>query len=222
MNFTLGIFELFTYAIPGAMQLTFFAYLAARLNLIELADVDAVPGLVLAVGAAIASYLLGHLTYIVSTVVDRIYPTSRDGMRAWAAVARDAAEAGERAVPRLNSMLLLAGAELRDREVVTEIGRLRATGLMLRNAVIPTALGALVAIVEVITGPHRWLGLGVALLLCAASVGFAWHGRKLRYWAHTKTYQIAYWLDMPVGDQKGSGAAGSAEPSAAATTVLSG
>ncbi|MEU8081019.1 hypothetical protein AB0B31_36895 [Catellatospora citrea] len=199
MTFTLGIFELFTYAIPGAMQLGVFLYVALRLDLVQPGDLAAVPGLLLAVAVAVASYLLGYLTYVVSIVVDKVYATRKDSGSAWAAVAADAATLGDRRVPRANSSFLLTGVELRDREVAQEVGRFRATGLMLRGAVVPSFLGVLVALTEAVAGPHHWLGAAVAVVLAGAVAAFARHGRELRYWANTKTYQLAYWLELPEG-----------------------
>ncbi|MEU8004701.1 hypothetical protein AB0B66_26375 [Catellatospora sp. NPDC049111] len=200
MTFTLGIFELFTYAVPGAMQLGVFLYLALRLDLVQPTDLAAVPGLLLAVALAVASYLLGYLTYTVGILVDKAYTKRKDGMDAWAAVAADAAQVGDRRVPRMNPSLLLAGVELRDREVAQEVGRFRATGLMLRGAVVPSFLGMLVALGEAVTGPHHWLGGAVAVLLGGAVLAFARHGQELRFWANTKTYQLAYWLELPAGE----------------------
>ena len=156
MTFALGVFDLFTYGVPGAMQLA-----------------------------------------VVSGIVDKVtrFGFQRDGSDAWRVVSAAAARAGNRPVPRVNVMLLLAGIELRDRELAAQIAQLRATGLMLRNAVVPALLAVLVAVGELIAGPHRLLASGLALLFAAAALGFAWHGQRLRFWAATKTYEIGYWLD---------------------------
>jgi hypothetical protein len=170
--------------------------LAARLGLVDLAGVFALPGVILVVGIAVSSYLLGHLTFQASSIVDKFYHRAKDGSDAWRAVADDAAHIGDRQPSKAHPMLLLAGAELRDREVTIEIARFRATGLMLRGAVVPAFLGTLAALIEIIVGPNRWPAAASALLLGLATVGFARHGQQLRYWANTKTYQIAYWLEL--------------------------
>lgn len=197
MTFTLGIFDLFTYAIPGSLQLGFFAYLAVRLDLVDAGVLASVPGWAVAIGVAVASYLLGHVTFLASTVVDRVYRRPKDGADAWRAVAADAAEAGDRPLRYINPMLLMAGAELRDREVAAEIARLRATGLMLRSAVVPMTLATVAAVAEAVVGPWHVAAGGLAVLFALCAAGFARHGRQLRFWANTKTYQIAYWLDLP-------------------------
>jgi hypothetical protein len=196
VTFTLGIFDLFTYAIPGSLQLAFFAYLAVRLEVVDSGAVSSVPGWIMAIGVAVASYLLGHVTFLASALVDKVYRRPKDGADAWRAVSVDAAEAGERRLRYVNPMLLMAGAELRDREVAAEIARLRATGLMLRSAVVPTCFAALAAFAEAVVGPwHLFAGaLGLLFVICAAA--FARHGQQLRFWANTKTYQIAYWLEL--------------------------
>ena len=88
MTLTLGIFELFTYAIPGGMQLTILIYLAVRFNVVDIAHVANAPGVLLLVVAAIASYLLGHLTYLAGLLVDRITPFKfrKGALDAWEAV----------------------------------------------------------------------------------------------------------------------------------------
>jgi len=196
VTFTLGIFDLFTYAIPGSLQLAFFAYLAVRLDLLDAGAVASVPGWIVAIGVAVASYLLGHVTFLASALVDKAYRRPKDGADAWRAVSVDATEAGDRRLRYVNPMLLMAGAELRDREVAAEIARLRATGLMLRSAVVPTSFAVLAAIVEAIAGPWHLPAAALAPLFGICAVCFARHGQQLRFWANTKTYQIAYWLDL--------------------------
>ena len=204
MTFTLGIFDLFTYAIPGSLQLAFFTYLAVRLNLVELSAFATVPGWALAVGIAIVSYLLGQLVFLVAgSVVDGLYRPGKDARVAWKGIAGDAAEVSEREFKFTDPMLLLARVELVNREVAVEVSRLRATGLMLRSSAVPTALFAFAALAEIGFGPHRVLAAIAMVVLLLAAYGFAYHGRELRLWANRKTYQIAYWLDeIPASEAK--------------------
>jgi hypothetical protein len=59
VTFVVGMFDLFTYTIPGSLYLAFFGYLATRLHWVDLAAVDRTPVLLLVIAIVVASYLLG-------------------------------------------------------------------------------------------------------------------------------------------------------------------
>jgi hypothetical protein len=193
MTFTLGIFELFTYAIPGGMQLIVLIYVAARLKIVDMTQIAEVPGAFQLILAITASYLLGHLTYLVGLLVDRVttFKYRSDALDAWEAVSAKAGDSS--GVPKMNVMLLLARIQLTHREAAAEISRFRASGLMLRNATVPTACALLIALVEVITGPMSLFATVCAALFALMIFGFAKFGAQMRYWANTKTFEFAYW-----------------------------
>jgi hypothetical protein len=194
MTFTLGIFDLFAYAIPGSLNLAFFAYVAARLGWIDVGSARD-PGLGLLIGLAIASYLLGHLSYPVSSRLDRAVPRwqrSMDQARR-EFLERTPAAAG-RAFLRADGMLLLGAIELRDSGIATEIGRLRAIGLMVRNSGLPMVLAFVAALVELAAGTNRPLAAVCAVLFGLGTVGSMWQGQKLRHWANIRTLEVCFWL----------------------------
>jgi hypothetical protein len=72
MTFTLGIFDLYTYAIPGAAMASFLAYLGVRLDLVDPRTMTSLPGLALLLIVAGLSFVLGHLLYAACAIVDRV------------------------------------------------------------------------------------------------------------------------------------------------------
>jgi hypothetical protein len=84
-----------------------------------------------------------------------------------------------------------------DREAANDIERFRATDLMLRNTVAPLLLACVIACIDaVVSVPHRSPAIVVALSLGVVAIGFLRLGQQFRYWANTKTYEVAYWLNL--------------------------
>jgi hypothetical protein len=200
--FTLGIFDLFAYAIPGSLQLCLLCYLADRSHLIDVRVVLQAPSGFTFVGLALLSYLLGHLTYALGGLLDRVIPpryrrgassdkTRSEGRHAF--VHRNPGARG-RAFVEADAHLLLAAVELTAREAAAEISRLRASGLMLRNTSVPLAFGALVGISESVFARARGPALAVAAGLTLASVLAVRRGAHLRGWALSKTLELSYWI----------------------------
>jgi hypothetical protein len=81
MSLALGIFDIFTYAIPGSLYLLLGAYVASRLGWVNLGDLGTSPSVILVAAIIIASYLAGHLTYALGTAVDPRQPRPR--RRGW-------------------------------------------------------------------------------------------------------------------------------------------
>jgi hypothetical protein len=129
----------------------------------------------------------------------------RDALDAWAAVDADASATDGAVVPKMNVMLLLSRLQLTHRDAAAEVSRFRATGLMLRNATVPTACALLIALTEIVTGPRPAVAAAFAVLFALMTVGFARFGAQMRYWANTKTYQFALWTGatapLPASDQ---------------------
>lgn len=194
VGITLGIFDLFAYAVPGSLYLGLFTYVAVRAGWIEQAWLRDGNTTLLLVGAALASYLLGHVAYALGRLTRRI-PRSRD-------TKADPREEFLRRVPAARGRpfvdadrpTLLAAIQIQHPEAAVEVVRLRAAGLMLSNAAPVLVLGALVALVEVFTGdPLPAAGAGVLLILSAtASVLQA---DRLHLWANFKTLEVAFWME---------------------------
>ncbi|GGQ73355.1 hypothetical protein [Couchioplanes azureus] len=195
MTFALGIYDLFACSIPGFLYISVFGYIANRVGwiAIDLEDVKDVPSLLLVLGVAIAAYLIGHVTWPLSRLVDHL------SYRWWPApdaakiiVDRDP-EVEKSGYLKHSRFLLQARTELTNREVASEISRMRAISLMLRNCTIPLFIASACAAVELATGGSRvFAGVSAALLLLAA-LGAAIQSRTMGQWSVLKTFELSYW-----------------------------
>jgi hypothetical protein len=195
MSLTLSIFDLFAYAIPGSLYLTLCAYVTMRLGWLSPASISSFNTTLLLIGAALASYLLGHLSYELGRLVERVLPGSRkmlsNGRRRFLEHAD-----GPRAdsVVKYDPFLLLAMLQIHAREAAVEVSRFRAGALMLRNSVPPLVLALSVALAEVIEGSNRPLAGGSVVLFLAGALSALRLSREQGEWAIEKTFQISYWL----------------------------
>jgi len=198
VTLALGIFDVFTYAIPGSLYLTLLVYVAARAGWLPLDAAGGFDTSVLLIGVALASYLLGHVTYRLGSLLNRLVPP-RDHLRAGAA--REFTDrvpgAKARRLASVDPQLLLAAVEARSKDVAVEISRLRAVGLMLQNAAPALLLGGLVAVVELAAGPRPPAAACCAALLFAGALAAVRRGRTLRRWSLMKTYELAFWVTGP-------------------------
>jgi hypothetical protein len=155
MSFTLSVFDLFASAIPGSLYLAVFAYISIRLGWLDLGMVQQLNTTVVLIGAALASYLLGHIAYPLGLFMDRTLPPWIKGMP----------EMGRKFLARVpvpkaklllraDHFLLLAAAEVRAREAAIEVSRLRSNGIMLRNTVPALILASAVSLVELLVGSN--------------------------------------------------------------------
>jgi hypothetical protein len=162
---------------------------------------------VLLIAAALASYLLGHVTYRLGNLLNQVVPR-REGVRAAASHEFVERVPGPKArwLATVDPQLLLAAVEARSRDVAVEISRLRAVGLMLQNAAPALLLGGLVAVVELVTGSRPPAAAAGAALLFAATLAAVRRGRTLRRWSLMKTYELAFWVTGP--DAAGAGLQG--------------
>jgi hypothetical protein len=74
VTFAAGVFDLFTYTIPGSLYLAFLGYLVTRLHLIDAGAVGRTPVLLLVIGVVVLSYLLGHMAYPLGHAANRMVP----------------------------------------------------------------------------------------------------------------------------------------------------
>lgn len=209
VNIAVGIFDLFAYSVPGSLYLTFLGYLAFRLNVAEPAAVFGVPGVLLLIGVVLLSYLLGYLAYPLGAVANRLVPRLRHRDPRAEFLGRTPAARGRDYV-RADPFLLVGALQLHDREAATEVLRLRATGLMLRNSAFPLVVAAVAGVVEAFAGPRPLIAVCCAVLFAVASVALVTQGRKLGHWASMKTLELCFWLP-DVDERFRAGESGSAK-----------
>ena len=193
MTIAVGIFDLFAYSVPGSLYLTLLAYLAVRLGVVEPAALTGVNSVVLVAGAVLLSYLLGYVAYPLGAVAERVVPR-RSPRDARAEFLRRVPAARGREYVHADTHLLLSGVQLHDLEASSEVTRLRASGLMLRNSAPPLAAAAVVAIVEAVAGRSPVLAGACAVVLAVTSLVLVAQGRKLSRWASMKTLELCFWL----------------------------
>jgi hypothetical protein len=220
VSIQLGLFDVFTYTIPGSLYLALIAYVTDRLGWIDIASLKTTPDLVLAGALLIASYVVGFATSPVAEQLDHglrhwLVPKLARSLRPWlgprmerllwsfAASNRDgvrkefekrAPGAESRAYIKVDQYLLLALAEASKKEAALEISRFRATGLMLRNCAVPFLLASMVCIGAAAGGANLPAALICALLFAGAVPSCIGQGKQLRQWAEMKTLQICYWI----------------------------
>jgi hypothetical protein len=126
MNVTLSVFDLFAYAIPGSLYLSMIAYLLNRTGWVDFSAAANLNTAVLLVGAGLASYLTGHITYELGRALNFRLPGWEQALSSIREdfLARVPPEPG-RVVVQAHPSILLAAAEIRAREAAVEISRLR-------------------------------------------------------------------------------------------------
>lgn len=193
MTFAIGIFDLFAYAIPGALYLGFFSYAAARLHWIDLGAVGRTPVVLLVIVMVLASYLLGYLAYPVGALVERVVPRRWKNEPIGEFLRRVPAARG-REFTKAPGPLLLGALLVQDKELAVEVTRLRAAGLMLRNSSSPLVLACVASVIELLAG-GKWLMAAVfAVLFGTGAMAAIVQGRKLGRWAQSKTLELCFWL----------------------------
>lgn len=193
MNFAVGIFDLFTYTIPGSLYLGFFSYLGFRLHWVDPAAAARLPTVLLIAILVLASYLLGYMAYPVGALLNKVIPQRRD-RRVRPEFLRRVPAAKDREFVKVDPGLLLSAIQLQDKDLGAEVSRLRASGLMLRNSAPALLLGTITAGVEIFTSARPGMAFALAGALAAGSVALLVHGRRLSLWAGLKTLELAYWL----------------------------
>ncbi|GAA1021025.1 MULTISPECIES: hypothetical protein [Amycolatopsis] len=193
MTFAVGIFDLFSFAVPGAVQLSLLVYVLDRLGVVHVAALTSAPGALLVAGAVVASYLLGHLFHPLAAQLNRFRPR-RDAEEARQEFIAGVPQARDRAYVRANPALLVAAAELHDKDAAGEIVRMRAQSVMLRNIAFAFTMATVVALVQTATGPHRVIAAGAAALSLLGAVGALGSGRKVWHMSRIKTLEICYWI----------------------------
>ncbi|MFE0173260.1 hypothetical protein ACFWZ2_13145 [Streptomyces sp. NPDC059002] len=195
MPFAFGIFDVFTYAIPGGLQLSLVAYVLARLDVADLSGLTSGPAALVVIGAVGASYGLGHVTYPLSVVMEKLFPRwHRGGQAAREEFMARVPQARERPFVRADLPLLLAAAEQHNKETAGEVLRLRGLSLMLRNIALTLLLVMLTALAELVPADRPLLAGVCAALSAAGAVGAVREGRRMQHWARLKTLELCFWI----------------------------
>jgi hypothetical protein len=194
MSFTLSVFDLFASAIPGSLYLAVFVYVSGRLGWLDLGLFQQFNTTVVFIGAALASYLIGHITYPLGLFVNRTVPLWRNARPQMQRdfLARVPPPKGQLLV-QADPFLLLAAAEVRAREVAVEISRLRSNGIMLRNAVPALIMASAVSLFELLAGSNPSFAASCTVVFLLVAIAALRHGRTVTTWAVSKTMEIAFW-----------------------------
>ncbi|WP_406629399.1 hypothetical protein [Amycolatopsis sp. WGS_07] len=193
MTFAVSIFDLFSFTVPGAVQLSLTVYALDRLGVLHVTALSTAPGLLLVAGAVVASYLLGHLFHPLAAQLDRLRPR-RDAEDARQEFVARVPQARDRAYVQADPALLVAAAELHDKDAAGEVIRMRAQSVMLRNIAFAFTLATVVALVQTSTGPHRVVAAVAAALSVLGAAGALGSGRKVWHMSRLKTLEICYWV----------------------------
>ena len=207
MTFALGIYDLFAYSIPGFLYMSVFGYIANRVGWIafDLKDLKDVPSLLIVLGVAIAAYLIGHVTWPLSRLVDRLSHRLWPWPDAAKIILERDPDVEKIGYLRHSRFLLQARAELTNREVASEISRMRAIGLMLRNCTIPLLIASMCAVVELAVGEQKMFAGVLATLLFLAALGAGIQSRTMGQWSILKTFELSYWTFAPDEAKKAPG-----------------
>lgn len=209
MSFSLGVFDVFTYAATGSLYVACLAYVLDRLALVDLGQVQTANTTVLLLGVLLLAYLLGHMFYVVGELIDRIVPGQQDHrLRAGARLGERVPGERSKVIAKMDPHLLLAGIEIRAREAAQEVTRLRAVGLALRNCVPAWTIATAISVIEVFTSGRPIVAVVAAAFFLATTWMTVRRGRDLRAWAVMKTFELAYWMPELIGP-KGPTVAGS-------------
>jgi hypothetical protein len=193
VTFAIGIFDLFTYTIPGSLYLAFLSYMAIRVGWVEPRAITGAPTLLLIIALVLLSYLIGYLAYPLGAVANRLLPTRRIRRAPQEFVNRVPAARGRDFV-KADPAVLLSALQLHDKDVAVDVTRLRATGLMLRNSAPPLAFASVAAVVELFAGRHPVLAAGSIVVFGISSVTLVAQGRRLSHWANLKTFELCFWV----------------------------
>jgi hypothetical protein len=213
VTFALGIFDLFAYSIPGFLYIGFLGFFAYRVDWIalHLKDVKDVPSLLIVIVLAVSAYIIGHVTWPLGRYVDNLSYRWWPAADATKVIVERDPSAAKSGYLQYSRFLLQARVEMTNREVASEISRLRAAGLMLRNCIPPLLLAFLYALVELAIGERRLMAGALAVLFLLAALGATTQSRTMQLWSILKTYELSYW-DFAAGEPNAKGIPPAASP----------
>ena len=194
MNFTVGVYDLFTYAAPGSLYLSLVLYVSDRLSWIDPLRVLQFNTTLIVISGAILSYLIGHVAYELGYLLSRAYGHEKNMNDARIEFVERVPNTMGRPFLKADRFLLLAAIEMHGIEAASEIGRLRAIGLMLRNSAPVFLLGAVVELADILTGAHPTVAGCCVVIFLLTTWGCLYQSAVVRHWANIKTLQLAYWV----------------------------
>ena len=195
MSITLGVFDVFAYATPGSIYLALSVYVATRLNWVDPLRMLHANATLTIIIAAVASYILGHITYTVGqTLSSRLSVLRVDLTDIRRRFVDRVPVASNRPFLAANQALLRAAVELHNIAASAEIARLQAIGLMLRNSAPPLIIGSVAAIIQAATGRNPVFAACCAVALMLAAAGCLFHAERLHTWSVMKTLELAFWV----------------------------
>ena len=153
--------------------------------------------MVLLIGVAIATFLMGQAVHPLGSLIDRINPFGATDLSGEAreAFLRRNPSAEKRRFLQVDPFTLLAALEVDDGEAAADVSRLRSVGQMLSRSVPAFVLGAGIALVEIATGRYALFAGLVALVLVLVGAGCLRQSATFRRWAIIRTYELAFWND---------------------------
>jgi hypothetical protein len=195
LGVALGVYEVFAYSVPGSLYLALILYVLGRTTPLDVGTLLSANTTLAVLVVVLLSFLLGHITYLPRRRLDGV-------VNRWFGLHRSARDEFQRRVPvasgqpwlMADPFLLQRCIELRATESAVEISRLRATGIALRSAGLALLLAAVIAAVEVGTGPYRLVAAGALVLFPIAAASAFRAGFTISYWATLRTYEVAFWI----------------------------
>jgi hypothetical protein len=194
MSLSLGFYDVFSYAVPGSLYLALGAYIAGRLQLLDVARLAHAPTFLLVSGIVVASYLLGFVTYPLASATERLLRHRKSSDDARTEFLKRCPAAQGRPYVQADLGLLQAASEVLIPDASPEILRLRAVGIMTRNCAIPLLLASITAAITAGNGTRVPLSLVIAVLSAAAAAAAIWHARRFSHWANLKILETCYWI----------------------------
>jgi len=195
MSLSLGLYDIFTYAIPGSLYLGLIAYVVQRLEWLNLDPVSTWNAAIVSAVVVIASFLAGHATYQLRRYFEerlRWWRRSYDDNRRAFLGKMPAADGWP--LLSIDPLTLLAGIEVYNQDAANSVVRIRAVGLMVRSAAPPMLLGAAVAGVEIFANGNPAAAASAFIGLLVATLSCMRHGQRMSDWADIKTWELAFWM----------------------------
>jgi hypothetical protein len=195
MSIALGIFDIFTYIVPGSIYSALFTYLLVRLGWLEIPPVAQINTTLVVIIGLILAYLIGHITYLAGRALRHLLRARYvDFAEARTEFLRRVPTAAGRPFVTAERSVVLAGIEVNQPAPAIEIARLRAVGLMLRNCTPALLLSSFVALAEVYFSGVPVMGLSVFAFFLIAAAGSYIQSQQLTHWADLKTLEVAFWI----------------------------
>ena len=191
MNFTVGVYDLFAYAIPGAAYLTVGGYIARRAGWQQ---AHHLPRATLATSLAFIAlaYFVGQAVYRPAQLLDRQVLRRRASTDARTEFRARHSALSKRAFVDADMYLLLAAIHRDCPDNAAEVERFRAVGIGLRNVSPALGIGTFAALYDLVSGyGPRAASLSILVVLALATTSAQLGGNRLSRWAYSTTLEAA-------------------------------